>query len=199
MGRIWLKVWRRSWKVNIETCTSQPDIAEELFVYGAIMVKPIAIGSIKYQILAKYEAVCRWRIVGRWPLILTSPLDNPTERNPSISAVSECGKTMELDRRDQGTATRGPRLSVHDHRTAIKRPRSGERKGVRDQGTVIQRVPPDMEGYKSIQQGDDTWQHILAYGVGICSILMSLTSSESTNPDIQMSSTLTFSASGSRR
>ena len=43
--------------MKIETCTSRPDIADQRFVEGAIVVKPIEIGRIKPRLPVKYEAV----------------------------------------------------------------------------------------------------------------------------------------------
>ena len=42
--------------MKIETCTRPPDIADQLFVHGVLVVKPIEIGRIKTRLPAKYEA-----------------------------------------------------------------------------------------------------------------------------------------------
>ena len=55
-----------------------------------------------------------------------------------------------------------------DQKTAIMGPQSTDR----DQGTAIQRGPPDMEGLQIDSEGGDTWKHILDYGVGIVIVLV---------------------------
>ena len=43
-------------RVNIKTCTNRPDVADHLFVQGAIITK-IEIGRIRPQVLDKYELI----------------------------------------------------------------------------------------------------------------------------------------------
>ena len=40
-----------------------------------------------------------------------------------------------------------------------------------DHGTAIQRRPPDKEGLQIHSEGGDTWQHILAYDLGVVIVL----------------------------